>query len=433
MDYPASVPLQLPTSDDDVDPLFRAAPGEPGGLLAYWHAAKAAAASAKAKLARRGPTPAPTRWATPAVTEDPLAPGLPEFATRGPYARLDTPSTATAGAPGGAVGPPGRPAGLFATAPPFGLGTKNISADDIPPAPMPLTRGGKSSTPAPTPAPPAKTKKPKSTTTGGAKSTTTGGFPKGPHTGDLVMRLPVDDLAKKGAGVWEGKVTWKKSSLATFQGERVLRVFMKKGSGTGSMPHPEASGVSVSCQNRAVKGQTAVVVAFDLYFDPAAWHWSKGGKIGGLFVGPGVASGYRHSDDGASHRMMWQREGGAISYIYPPAKLKQADPDLKPDGHGVGYFGKDKFPPGFLRPGQWNRVEIGVKINSFTGGKPNPDGMSQLTINGVSGVLDNVRWAKSPDLKIEKFENNVFMGGPDPAVVDSVLYMKNFEIYSWKD
>lgn len=255
---------------------------------------------------------------------------------------------------------------------------------------------------------------------------------KGPNTGESVMKLPVEDLKKPGAGAWQGKVNLKKSTVTTFQGEPVVKVFFKKGSGTGSMPHHESSGASCSCQNNAVKGQTGVVVAFDVFFERGAWDWSRGGKLGGLFVGPGVASGYRHSDDGASHRIMWQREGGAISYIYPPAKLPQADPKLKPDGHGIGYFG-NLFKEGTLKVGAWNRVEIGVKVNTFTGGKPNPDGKSMLTVNGVTGSLDNVRWAKSPDLKIHAFEFSTFFGGPSPATVDSTLYVKNFEVFKWKD
>lgn len=279
------------------------------------------------------------------------------------------------------------------------------------------------------PPPPPPTKAPAKAPATGAPA----GPKRGPHTGAQTAVLPLADLAKKDGGAWKGRVKWNKSSLVTFGGERVVRVFFKKGSGTSGMAHPEASGCSLVSKNPAIRGQTGVVVAFELYFDPKAWHWSKGGKIGGLFVGPGVASGYRHSEDGASHRMMWQRDGGAISYIYPPAKLKQADPDLKPDGHGVGYFGDDKFPAGTLKVGRWNRVEIGLKINTFTGGKPNPDGKSVLTINGVSGVLNNIRWAKSPDLKIDNFGFTSFMGGPDPAVIDSVMYVKNFEVFRWKD
>lgn len=255
----------------------------------------------------------------------------------------------------------------------------------------------------------------------------------GPHTGSLLLQLPLEDLVKKDGGAWNGSIKLKKSRLDTFEGERVLRVFYKKGSGTSQDPFQDSSGCSLVCQNRVVKGQTGLVVAFDVYFDPKNWKWSRGGKFGGLFVGPGVASGYRHSPDGSSHRMMWQKDGGAISYIYPPSDLKQVDAKLQASGHGVGYFG-DTFPAGTLKVGQWNHIEIGIKVNTFSkDGKPNADGKSMLCVNGKCGILTNVRWARESKLKIDKFEYGTFFGGPDPAVVDSVSYVKNFRVYAWKD
>ena len=254
----------------------------------------------------------------------------------------------------------------------------------------------------------------------------------GPHTGAVRARLPLADLDKRGGGAWQGRVKWNESGLDTFQGEQVVRVFYKKHSGTSQHPHQDASGCSFSCSNATVAGRTDVVVAFDVYFDPANWHWSKGGKLGGIHIGPGKSSGYEHSPDGSSHRIMWQRDGGAISYIYPPSGLQQEDPKLRAEGHGIGYFGNDLFKPGTLKVGAWNHVEIGVKLNTFdAAGKPRPDGKSQLTINGVSGVLDNVRWARSPDIKINSFSYGTFFGGPDPAKVDSVSYVKNFVVHDW--
>ena len=50
------------------------------------------------------------------------------------------------------------------------------------------------------------------------------------------------------------------------------------------MAHSDSSGCSFTSENRAIKGQTGVVVAFDIFFDPQNWHWSKGGKIGGVLT-----------------------------------------------------------------------------------------------------------------------------------------------------
>ena len=286
------------------------------------------------------------------------------------------------------------------------------------PAPMPMPVPAPMPVPMPTPAP---VRRPAASTT------------QGPHTGAVLIALPLADLNKRGGGVWNGRVRWNKSRLDTFQGEQVVRVFYKQGSGTSLHPFKDASGVSFSIGHPAVAGQRAAVVAFDIYFDPANWNWARGGKIGGIHIGPGKSSGLRHSPNGSSHRLMWQRDGGAISYIYPPSGLVQQDPRMRTTGGGVGYFG-NVFKPGTLKVGAWNRVEIGVKLNSFdAAGNPRPDGKSQLTINGVSGVLDNVKWARSPDIKINSFSYGTFFGGPDPAKVDSVSYVKNFVVHAWKD
>jgi hypothetical protein len=171
-------------------------------------------------------------------------------------------------------------------------------------------------------------------------------------------------------------------------------------------------------------------MSFQVYFAPG-WDFSKGGKIGGFHVGHGKASGYRHSDTASSHRIMWQRDGGAISYIYPPSNLAQADPRLRPEGCGIGYF-HDAFPAGTLKVGRWNTVRIGVKVNTFDAhGAPRPDGVALLEVNGEERRLENVRWSRSPDLKISTFELGTFFGGPDPAVRDCTAHYATFRWEPW--
>lgn len=413
MEYPTSVPLGLPTSREAVRALASQHPAVPSALITYWYnkGRADAAATAGPATATAGPYLQLSASEPPPATAAPRQP----WATQQPWTAepqpVLTPRPETAAPPAQPTRKPWMP--QFTLPPSFTRPPKDPLKTRRPPkkiyqdiislrTPMPSTS---------------------------APSATRGG----PHTGALLAKLPVEDLKKSGGGSWAGRVKMNASSVTTFQGQPAVKVFYKKGSGTSGMAHRDSSGCSFTSENRAIKGQTGVVVAFDVFFDPKNWHWSKGGKIGGLFVGPGVASGYRHSENGASHRMMWQRDGAAISYIYPPSKMAQVDPDLKPEGHGVGYFGKDKFPAGTLKVGQWNRIEIGVKVNTFTNGKPNPDGKSVLTINGVSGVLTNIRWAARPDLKIDNFNYGTFFGGPDPAVVDSVSYVRNFEVFQWKD
>lgn len=254
----------------------------------------------------------------------------------------------------------------------------------------------------------------------------------GPHTGALVTKLPVKDLLAKKGGAWKASVNLKQSAVVSFQGRDALRVFFKRLSGTSMHPFPEASGACIKSKAAGLDGARAAVVTFDILFDANTWKWSGGGKLGGLFVGSGAASGGKHTADGASHRVMWQKDGGAISYLYMPAGIAQSNPALAGDhffGTGVHH---DRFAKVF-KVGQWNRVELGLRLNTFgPDGTPRADGVSSLTINGVTGVLEGLVWAASPATTIRGFDYNAFFGGPDPALQDCAHYVTNFEVHAWK-
>lgn len=258
----------------------------------------------------------------------------------------------------------------------------------------------------------------------------------GPHTGRKLAALPVDDLGKPGCGAWRGSVNWKASGMTTLPNTppgagAVLKAFHRKGSGTSAHPHTDANGIRVVSQHPAIAGQQSVVVSFDLYFDPNRWHWSRGGKLGGLFVGQGKASGGRHVSDGASHRIMFQANGGAISYCYFPAGVPQPNVQTKGNAMGEGYH--HQLFKGAFTPGTWHRVQIGLKNNTFVDGKPAADGAAMLTIDGKTGMLRGVNWSATPGTTLESFELSSFFGGPAPAVVDSVFYARNFSVHEWKD
>lgn len=244
----------------------------------------------------------------------------------------------------------------------------------------------------------------------------------------LVQSLPVKDLLKEQGGVWnlKGKVNWKKSSVVQFDGRACLRAFYGKGSGTSS--DPGVGGVAFTARPDAMRPHESVM-AFDVFFEEG-WNFSKGGKIGGFFIGEGNASGYRHSDTASSHRIMWKKDGAAIAYIYPPSNLKQEDASLKPEGCGIAYF-MSTFAPGTLKIGAWNSVVIGVRMNSFSDGKPNPDGVALLGVNGITRTKTDIRWSRSPDLSISSFDFNTFFGGPDPSVKDCAAYYANFRLVGW--
>ncbi|KAL4852889.1 hypothetical protein ACK3TF_006017 [Chlorella vulgaris] len=263
--------------------------------------------------------------------------------------------------------------------------------------------------------------KPKSSD-GATPKTDDGAKPK------TLVELPVSDLKKKGGGVWnvKGKVDWKKSSITEFRGQSVLKVVYQKGSGTSA--HKGVGGIAFNAVPRGLPSDVAML-SFDVFFE-TGWEWSSGGKFGGFLIGQGQASGYNHSSTASSNRVMFQRSGGVISYIYPPANLFQVDPRLKPEGHGVGYFG-DVFPAGTLKVGTWNSVQIGVKNNTFDKGRPNADGLAFLQVNGKSVTKSKLRWSAHTGTKISEIMFSTFFGGPDPATTECVAYFKNFKLLEW--
>ena len=225
----------------------------------------------------------------------------------------------------------------------------------------------------------------------------------GPHCGALISRLPINDLAVPKLGAWNGRVKWNKSGVTQLQGQPVIRTFFKKGSGTSAHPFREASGMTIATKAQGLVGTPGAVVCFDVFFDPEAWHWSRGGKLGGLFVGEGAASGGRHTATGSSYRIMWQADGGAISYFYLPKGVPQPNPALA-SCHEFGLGLHHATFAGALKVGQWNRIQLGVQLNTFAGGKPAGDGKAMLCVNGVSAVTDRINWVGRPDLKLNGFE-----------------------------
>lgn len=128
---------------------------------------------------------------------------------------------------------------------------------------------------------------------------------------------------------------------------------------------------------------------------------------------------------------MWQADGGAIGYFYLPKGLAQPNPALA----GAREFGLGLHHATFaraLKVGQWNRIQLGVRLNTFgPDGKPAGDGKAMLCVNGVAAVTDRINWVARPDLKLDGFEYAAFFGGPDPALADSVCYARDFEVRQW--
>ena len=245
---------------------------------------------------------------------------------------------------------------------------------------------------------------------------------KPPVVDKVISTLDLKKL-ESGGGDWNiPKANMKHSKVEKFQNFDVVKCVHEKNSGTSS--DPGVGGFSFTATPKGMSDQ-AISFSWDVFY-PEGFQFAKGGKHGGVFIGKGAASGYAHSTTGSSNRFMWQREGGGIAYIYPPEGLPQKNPNLSDEGHGCGFF-KDDFQRA-LKCDMWNTVEVGTKMNTFTNGKPNADGECRLTVNGKTKKISDIRWSKSSDLTISKFDWNTFFGGPDPSPVKQYCYFKNFQM-----
>jgi hypothetical protein len=167
------------------------------------------------------------------------------------------------------------------------------------------------------------------------------------------------------------------------------------------------------------------LVGFDVNFAPG-YEWGCQGKLGGLFIGTGKASGGVYSSDGASHRIMWDRGGGAHAYVYIPKGTAGRQPSLlsRPGNYGQGVWKRDFA--GVFKPGTWHRVELGVKLN--TPGRS--DGLLLMRIDGISRSLSGVYWRQGSE-PITRFAFGVFHGGPCSAQANSSLQFRNVQVRRW--
>lgn len=174
-----------------------------------------------------------------------------------------------------------------------------------------------------------------------------------------------------------------------------------------------------------------LLVSFQVKFHKG-FEWGCRGKIGGIFVGTGQASGFRQSKRGASHRVMWDSDGGAHAYVYvPKGSVRLQPPELDQrtaDGQSVWL---EDFAGALRKPDAWHDVRLGVKLNSVRNGVPRNDGKMLLRINGLERVLDGVVWRLFDDVAIESFVINVFHGGPCHATRGSTLEIRRVKATSW--
>lgn len=217
----------------------------------------------------------------------------------------------------------------------------------------------------------------------------------GPGQGRLLATLdrgPLDMLIRRGSGAQRGV-------------DRPSKVY-------GSRPFPIDNG--------------GVVVTFEIMFMPN-FEWGCRGKIGGLMIGPNEASGCRHFADSASHRLMWDRDGGAFSYVYVPqgTNNRQPAPLNQYRNCGLGVFESDFRRA--LTTNKWHRIQLATRLNT----PGSSDGALMLSVDGKARTLRGVTW-RTGNQGIRSLSFGIFHGGGCVATRDSRLSIRNVDVHVWE-
>lgn len=206
-----------------------------------------------------------------------------------------------------------------------------------------------------------------------------------------------------------------------------INIRIQPGSGTGS------SSSGKHAYNRAFTGAPfpissgGIILSFDINFG-SGFEWGCRGKIGGLVVGTGKASGGQFSENGASLRAMWDRDGGSYVYVYVPSGTEDRQPaPVRPRGDNGGIVWQNQYRRVF-RTNTWHRVDLGIKLN--TPGKY--DGRLLYAVDGKTNVLNDVLWRKG-NYSIGMFALGVFHGGGCEATRQSNMSIKNIRVYKWAE
>jgi hypothetical protein len=192
--------------------------------------------------------------------------------------------------------------------------------------------------------------------------------------------------------------------------------------------------------------KNAVKMSFDINFQPGFSfgnnNHSEGGKVGGLHVGKGAASGCRHTRDGSSLRLVWDggpdkrfKGSGASAYTYLPVGTKGKQPAfIEKDGSpNCGFhFWRKESDNIFSATGSWYNVVLGIQLNDV--GKNN--GKIYYEIKGPKSFRaeeGGVIWRELNDMFIREASISSFFGGGgnQSKVLPSTYLLKNVMLSSY--
>ena len=185
--------------------------------------------------------------------------------------------------------------------------------------------------------------------------------------------------------------------------------------------------------------KNAVKMSFDINFQPGFSfgnnNHSEGGKVGGLHVGSGAASGCRHTDSGSSLRLVWDggpdkrfKGSGASAYTYIPTSSRGKQPDFvnKEGDPNCGlHLWRKESDNIFSEVGSWYHVVLGIKLNDV--GKSN--GKIYYSITGPKNLTresDGFMWRTSNyDIREASISSFFGGGGNQSKVLPSTYLLKN--------
>lgn len=210
-------------------------------------------------------------------------------------------------------------------------------------------------------------------------------------------------------------------SFTTLLQTTPLKVAIERGMGAGQ-EH------AIRKEWELPQNELGLQVAFQILFHKG-FEWGCRGKVGGLYVGTGKASGGQSTPTGASLRLMWDGPGrGGYAYVYIPEGSRPVQPrELAAEPTGCSgektTYGIEVFKRNFantFQEGVWSTVVLGMKLNTFDAqGNNMRNGILQMMIARPGrppavGVIRNCTWRLSPKTTFNKFEIHVFHGGKCP-------------------
>lgn len=221
--------------------------------------------------------------------------------------------------------------------------------------------------------------------------------------------------------------------VVTFQGRRAYEVSFKKG-----VRGPSGSNADIKISPAGVFPADQVRLRFRIWFE-RGFPWDPrtmrktGGKLIGLDIGKGKASGGQYSAGAATIRVTWNKMGDVHLYAYPELRKASKGASWAQLDQPASLRAKAQVTMGISIPtglkyqeGVWNDVELFVVLNDP--GQQN--GVARITVNGASREYA-VRYRYDGGVKISAVSVHPFFGGGTAdwaPVVNTKAYFADFEI-----